>query len=97
MVWKHDSGGCKVGSTDPNPCDDTYVEETTGKRVTFKTTVAAHHSLPAYVADIRFVRAMPGVVMSDTTLEDQPPVEDESSDDPLSNIDWGSLIDDDED
>jgi len=95
MGWRHDGGGCKVGSTDLHPCDDTYLNEETGQTATFKTTTAAHFTLPKRVADLREVRALPGVILSETTLDDQPPevaMEDSSDDE----FDWGLMVDEDD-
>jgi len=79
MAWNHVGGGCELGSTDTHPCHDIYQDEETETIVYFKTTVAAHYSLPERTVDIREIRAMPGVVILEVP--------------DVVKFDWGSVLD----
>lgn len=61
LRWRRGDGGCFVGGKSRHPCDDTYTDRKTGKRVEVRMTYCRHATMPCSVRSPADLRKLKGV------------------------------------
>lgn len=58
--FRHEGGGCLIGSTVRYPCDDEYLRKD-GARIVVAATLDAHFKMPTSVSGPAELKRLPGV------------------------------------